>query len=85
MKDKQASWNEDSGSAKSANQKATLALMESHTDIDSKTVEWTHLMMLTHKTNAGDNLPWKEAMNGLNKSLATGRHACKRWGGSQLT
>ncbi len=49
---------------KSADMRAMLALVDDHTDIDTRTIEWMHPMMLGAKANSEDNPNWAQAMNG---------------------
>ena len=57
-------WNQAVETLRSADHRAMMHLIESHTDLDENTVEWMHPMALATKANAEDNPTWDQAMNG---------------------
>jgi hypothetical protein len=69
-------WAEAVETIRSADLRAMMTLIEQHTDLDNKTVEWLHPLYLSAKANSADNPTWNEAMNGPDK--AGYWEACKK-------
>jgi hypothetical protein len=61
-------WAETVEAIRSADLRAMMTLIEQHTDLDNKTVEWLHPLYLSAKANSADNPTWNEAMNGPDKA-----------------
>ena len=56
-------WDDLSDSPASEDLKTWLSWMEQHTNVDDKTIEMYHPMLLSAQANAADNPTWEQVVN----------------------